>query len=262
MKITILYSGGIDSLGLLTYARHSLQQKPRCLFFDIGQPYLDKEVQALSPEVERRRVDWLRGEEGSSKGSPSGDIYIPGRNLVLLSLAASITLPDEIWLGALAGETHARASDKNFEFLQKAQDVMRYALRDFCPGVTVRFPFAELGWNKLQVVRYMLDAGVLPERITSTSSCLSGGTGKCGRCVVCLRRWGIFTQLGLSEDYECDPPTSAENYAIIVEMLRAGSYYDEFRREEVLPAVEAARPKLYSVASADAAALPVAPGQV
>jgi 7-cyano-7-deazaguanine synthase in queuosine biosynthesis len=237
-NITILYSGGLDSFALWHLARcEHKDANVRCLFFDIGQPYIEKEKAALPNYVEVRKVDWLSIDDNTQgKDNPSGSIYVPGRNLVLLTLASAITLPDELWLGALAGEVHDRASDKNYQFLDKAQTVIEYALRDFCPDIKLRFPFADRGWNKLHVVQWLLSNGVHPSAITATSSCLSGCQGNCGDCVVCLRRWGIFTQLGLSETYNIHPLESTSNRKVLREML-VGSYYDEFRKDEVLPAL-------------------------
>jgi hypothetical protein len=85
-------------------------------------------------------------------------------------------------------------------------------------------------------VKWALKSGLSKEELLATSSCLSGEPGNCGHCVVCLRRWGIFTQLGIREEYNRDPLSCEENRAIIDEMLY-GNHYDESRKEEILPAL-------------------------
>lgn len=246
MKITILYSGGLDSLIMKRFAEVNYAEATvTCLWFDLGQPYNYKERAVLPAFVECRTIEWLQKEGGSvlgkdeGTGNKSGDIYIPGRNAALTTLAACITLPDQIWIGALLGETHDRATDKNQKFLDLTSESLSVVLGPFKPtGIGVRFPLAEAGLNKLTAVQWALENGVSQDVLLGTSSCLSGELGNCGKCVVCLRRCGIFSQLGITEKYNVDPWSVPDNKKIVAEMLKGnGSYYDEHRRSEVLPAV-------------------------
>lgn len=239
MKIAILFSGGLDSLIMKRWAEVKYPNaEVVCVFYDIGQEYLEKELAALPDYVIQRKLDWLGGSSGESKeGSSSGNIYIPGRNLVLATNVACAFLPDQIWMGALLGETHDTATDKNWTFLSMASETLSYVLSPFKPsGVTVHFPLAEGGLNKLTATQWALENGVSKEAIVNSSSCLSGEAGKCGHCVVCFRRWGIFKQLGLHEDYNVHPLSVEANQKIIEEM-RNGDYYDEHRKMEILPAL-------------------------
>lgn len=252
-KIVILYSGGLDSLIMDTLAKHEGHEITR-VFFNIGQPNLEKELRALEistnagRDVRRRNVDWLGLANGpmGKAGSASGNIYIPGRNLVLASLAACIYLPDEIWLGALHGETHAGATDKNYPFRNHATDILSYTLSPFkSDGVKLVYPLAERGWNKLDAARWALtEGGLSPKDLTDSSSCLNAGEHwrKCGECVVCLRRWGLFTILGkelnvsFDETFDHHPLTCPDNRVALRQML-TGDYYDEARMAEVVPAL-------------------------
>lgn len=253
MNITILYSGGLDSFIMNHYAKVAYPSADvRCLWFDIGQPYNAKEEAALPKFVEKRKLEWLRrldaqgnwvgeaaGEQG--KGNETGQIYIPGRNAVLITQAACLTLADEIWLGALLGEIHQGATDKNFTFLRYMEDMLSYTLSPFrkVGRTRVRYPLASAGFSKLTSVQWALSHGVTREELMATSSCLSGESGNCGHCIVCFRRWGIFKQCGFSEPYNVDPLTVTENKKIVLEMLKGdASYYDKFRRDEILPALD------------------------
>lgn len=258
-NITILYSGGLDSR-IMYHMAQVLRPEDniRCIWFDIGQPYNEKEFRALPSFVEVRKLEWLRsldsngqwidspeGELGiKGKGNETGQIYIPGRNAVLITQAACLTLADEVWLGALLGEVHDKATDKNYTFREKIQDLLSYTLSPFRegkPSIKVRYPLAEFGLNKLTSVKWALDNNLPKEDILKTSSCLSAEPGNCGHCVVCFRRWGIFKQLGFSEPYNVDPLAVEANRSILREMLKGGeSYYDEHRRSEILPAVDSA----------------------
>ena len=241
MKIVILFSGGLDSLIMKRYAEVIYPDaEALCVFYDIGQEYLEKEKAALPSYVIQRKLDWLgAGLTAQAKeGSTSGGIYIPGRNLVLATLVACADLPDQIWMGALLGETVPHGTDKNWEFLQRTNDTLKYVLSPFHKeGPKVRFPLAEAGFNKMTATAWALENGVPEQAIIDSSSCLSGEDGKCGHCVVCFRRWGIFTQLGLKEEYNVDPLSVKANQDIIYEMLY-GDYYDEHRKVEILPALD------------------------
>jgi len=240
--VCLLYSGGLDSFLLYKWGK-AQGCEITCVFFDIGQPNVVKELAAikvLGIAAEYRRIEWLQGLPlFSNPSSLSGNIMIPGRNLVLCALAASIYLPNEIWLGALAGETHDRAHDKNYRFLEQTNDLFDYVFSTYGHQPRLVFPFADLGWSKLDVVRELMQAGIVTaDEVMTTSSCLLAGEQKnCGECVVCLRRWGIFTQLGFEESYAVSPLASKENRRIVYEMLRPSSHYDDKRKAEVLPAV-------------------------
>ena len=239
MKIAILYSGGLDSRIMLQYARcHYPKSEVKCLWYAIGQDYEAKERAALPDFVEQRTLTWLDESHRpvGKPDSPSGNIFIPGRNLALICAAACSELPDQVWLGALKGETTEQSTDKNYQFLEKINPVLSYVLGPFKKKVIARFPLADEGMSKLDAVKWALKSGLSKEELLATSSCLSGEPGNCGHCVVCLRRWGIFTQLGIREEYNRDPLSCEENRAIIDEMLY-GNHYAESRKEEILPAL-------------------------
>lgn len=256
-RIAILYSGGLDSRIMQHMAEiERPNEYTKCVWFDIGQPYNEKEFNALPDFVEKRKLEWLQRLDSDGqwmpnkgndtgikgKGNETGQIYIPGRNAVLITQIACLTLADEVWLGALLGETHDKATDKNDTFREKIQDMLSYVLAPFREGkppVKVRYPLAEAGFNKLTSVKWAIDTGLSISEVLKTSSCLSGEPGNCGKCVVCFRRWGIFTQLGFSENYNVDPLTVPENMAIVKEMLKGDdSYYDHHRRSEIIPALQ------------------------
>lgn len=239
MKITILYSGGLDSLIMKRYAELMYPQaEVNCVWFALGQEYEDKERRALPAFVEQSTLDLVRHTVMAKEGSESGQIYIPGRNLVLAVTAACKYLPDQIWLGALQGEVHDGATDKNWEFAERTNKLLEYVLAPFSVAPKVVFPLAEAGLSKLTAVEWALHSGISKEQILSTSSCLSGEDGNCGKCVVCFRRYCIFKQLGLEgEKYNVDPLTVSANKRIVKEMM-FGKYYDDYRKEEILPALD------------------------
>lgn len=244
-KIVICFSGGLDSFLLYKLYTHQYSEyECKCIFYDIGQPYLDKEIQSIKKSaipVEIRKIDWLNNQSKmiSKNGSLSGDIIIPGRNAVLATLAACQEQPDEIWMGALQGEIHDKSTDKNYEFIDRWNYLMQYVLQI---NVKLRFPFADMGFGKYEMIEWALQNNfVTKEQLLQTSSCLSGESGKCGKCIVCLRRWGIFNQFGFDEQYNIFPLNVPENLKVIKEMIQGEMglkcHYDEFRRREIIPSV-------------------------
>jgi 7-cyano-7-deazaguanine synthase in queuosine biosynthesis len=239
MKILILYSGGLDSYVMNEYAKRKYSNDEIIkVWFDIGQEYNYKERKVLTKDVDIRKIDWIKNEKNyhSKNGNDSGNIFIPGRNAVLILLACSIYQPDEIWLGSMKGEDHKTATDKNEKFRKKINKLIKYVYSPFKTCV-VRFPFVEKGWGKFEVVKWALENGIKKQELLETSSCLSGEKGNCGECVVCIRRWGIFGQLGFEEKYNVNPLKSKIAIKHILSVLN-NNHYDKYRKNEIIPFLE------------------------
>lgn len=237
-KIVVLHSGGLDS----TFMYHLAKQEGEAIpvYFDIGHEYAWKEKAVLPPETHIHDMTWFQAKGVGKEGNAMKNIFIPGRNMVFATLAASKYLPDEVWLGALMGEIHEGVTDKNETFRAKQNDLLDYVLSPF-GKVKLVHPFVERQWGKYELTKWAVENG-MQDQVLRSSSCLSGEAGNCGHCGVCLRRAGIFHQLGLSEKYNQDPWTSPDTIPMIVEMLIAeknqdNSHYDEYRRREIVPAV-------------------------
>jgi 7-cyano-7-deazaguanine synthase in queuosine biosynthesis len=251
MKLVILYSGGLDSFIMkrLAHSRYP-DVDPILVHFDIGQDYSEKERVAIEDsgyDVDIRKVEWLsKGEELSGKQeNNSGNIFIPGRNMILSSLAASIYSPDEVWMGGLKGEDHKRATDKNKTFIDKSNDLWSYVYSPFDTVPRLVFPLIQEGWGKFEAVEWIYKNGLATaEELLATSSCLADTVEKnCGHCVVCCRRKYIFMQLGIHEEYEKDPLTGEANLKMCIEMLNTKEgdvdiHYDEYRMREIIPGLK------------------------
>jgi len=240
MKILILYSGGLDSFVMKKLAETKYPDAEiEYVWYDIGQGYNYKEQRALPGFVDKKKVDWLTPNQKlvAKSDSKSGSIIIPGRNAVLAILGASQYLPDEIWMGALLGETHKGSTDKNYVFLKHMNEMLAYVYSPFKKNITLKFPLADEGFGKFESVQWAYKHGATIEELIGTSSCLSSEEGNCGHCVVCCRRWGIFSQLGFTEEYNIHPMKVKSNLEMVIEMLK-GTHYDEYRKREILPAVK------------------------
>lgn len=238
-KIVVLHSGGLDSTIMFELAKKESDNVVG-VYFDIGHEYAWKEKEALPKDVIVHDMQWFQAEGRGKEGNGMNNIFIPGRNMMFATLAACKYVPDEIWLGALMGEIHPHATDKNEEYRNRQNRLLGYVLSPF-GQVRLVYPFVERNWGKYELTKWGVENG-MKEMILTSSSCMSGEKGACGRCGVCVRRAGIFKQLGLSEDYVVDPWTAPETSRmlsdiIIAELENDNFHYDEFRRREIIPVI-------------------------
>lgn len=239
MKICILYSGGLDSFLMYQYAKvYYPDTEIKLVWFNIGQPNGLKELEAVfkAPKpVDIKSVDWDSQPVGKSGNYAqySSSIWIPGRNLVLAVLASAIYLPDEIWLGAMDGEAHQNATDKNEKFTELLNELMAYVYNIYGYNIKLRMPFVEQKMSKLEATKWALENGVSVEEIKQTQSCLSDTEHNCGTCIVCIRRWGIFGQLGFSEEYETNILSDKNNIMYLIDLNNG--IKGEKRKQEVIP---------------------------
>lgn len=243
-KITILYSGGLDSYIMYHYAKiNEPNAEVNCIYWDHGQPVAEREIAGLPDFVEVRKVDWLGKDKTpiAQPGRREGAIMIPGRNLVFGVLIACQELPDEIWMGALHGETHAKGTDKNYLFLDHLNATINYVVGPFRNNkyMKARFPLAEAGLDKLGEVKWALDNGLTPEMLMNTRSCHDGSTNKCGNCIQCIKRWAVFGECGFEETYDIHPLKSEFGRKFVYDMANCAlgndDYYDYDTRAEMMP---------------------------
>jgi len=211
MKIVIAYSSGLDSRIMLHYAQVKYPEAEiKCIYYAHGAESEEHELSLLPDFVEVRRIDWLgdKLKPVAKKEDPfAGAIYIPGRNLVIATLAACQELPDEVWMGTLWDEVNPKGTDKNDVFRYSASSAISYALSPFIDSMVIRFPFAEEKWTKVDTVKWALENGLSKEEILATTSCWHREHGKkpCGRCKQCFKRQLVFRINGIREECELDP---------------------------------------------------------
>lgn len=227
MKIVIAYSSGLDSRIMLHYAQKKYPDAEiKCIYYAHGADSEEQELSLLPEFVEVRRIDWLNDKirPVAKKEDPfAGAIYIPGRNLVIATLAACQELADEVWMGTLYDEVNPKGTDKNDMFRYSASAAISYALSPFIDGVTVRFPFAEERWTKADAVQWALNNGMSKQEILDTTSCWHRVKGEkpCGRCKQCFKRQLVFRLNGLEEECKEDPLDSDFGFDLAYGYLRA-----------------------------------------
>lgn len=210
MKITILYSGGLDSRILYHFAKISNPDAEiTCVYYKHGAESEPAELASLPDFVQVRTIEWLSDkiQPLAKESDPFATaVYIPGRNLVFACLAASQELSDEIWMGTQFDEDNESATDKNEFFRSKTSELLTYVLSPFKKSVILRFPFVEERFTKMDAVKWALTNGLSEEELKRTTSCWHNKNGlQCGQCKQCLKRFLIFSLNDIEEDYIIHP---------------------------------------------------------
>lgn len=211
----VLLSGGMDSSTLLHYVAKRLERTPvYALSFFYGQRHAKEldcaRAQAESVGVAEHRVvdlsflgDVLKGATALVDGLDVPDLealdqdqldqpptYVPNRNMMLLSIAASYAEAQgapTVFYGAQALDEYGYW-DCTTDFVERLNHTL--ALNRRTP-VTVEAPFAAM--KKAESLRIGLELGV---DYSQTWSCYRGGDAACGTCPTCVERLNAFREAG------------------------------------------------------------------
>ena len=222
MKAIVLSSGGVDSTTCLAVAvdKHGADNVISLSVY-YGQKH-NKELEAaravadyykvrhieldLKPIFEDSNCSLLMqndteipkesyAEQLNKSGGEPVSTYVPFRNGLFLSVAASIAISNgckEIYYGAhaddAAGNAYPDCSDEFTNAMRKAIN-----LGSGC-GLTIKAPF--VNHNKAEVVKRGLELNVPYEL---TWSCYEGGDKPCGKCGTCIDRQKAFEANGVKD---------------------------------------------------------------
>src|SRR5262245_21795465 len=208
----VLFSGGLDSAVLLAdeaaqgatiqpvYVSAGLawEQAERAIVARLlGAPPLAGRVRPLvTLSVDMRDVyeasHWAMTGQPPSYHTPDEDVYLPGRNVILLGkagvFAASAGL-SRIVLGTLA---HNPFPDATPEFRSAMARALSLGLAH---DLEIDAPYA--GTSKAEVVRRGAALGVPFELTLSCMSPVDGG--HCGTCSKCRERHDAFVEVGVDD---------------------------------------------------------------
>jgi len=207
----VLCSGGLDSVVLLAwaaggapvhpvYVRAGLAWEPQELLA-LGQildapplagrvrplTLLDLDVRDLYPPGH-----WAVRGQPPAYDTPDEDVFLPGRNVLLLAKAAVLAISRGVGtlaIGPLAGNPFPDATPEFFDAMGRALSL------GLAHGVQVVAPFAML--HKADVIRVGAALGVPLER---TLSCMNPRDGMhCGLCSKCRERRDAFAEAGIED---------------------------------------------------------------
>lgn len=213
-KAVVLLSGGIDSAVTLYLARKK-GFRPFALIFDYGQrhrkeitrakiiakkagcPYkvvkLSFPRKASSLLDTARKIPVDRSLKEIKSGIPS--TYVPGRNLVFLSIATSFAESMNaraIFIGAHTQDFSGYPDCRKTFF----DAFKRTMIRGTKEGKAIKIFTPLLDKGKKEIVKTGLRLKV---PFGLTWSCYKGGERPCGRCDSCLFRQKAFKELGIKD---------------------------------------------------------------
>lgn len=216
-KAVVILSGGLDSTTCMGIARdQGYELYP--ITFDYGQRHrieLDnaRKVAEFYGTGERHKVirlDFLREFGGSALTDDNIGVptemddsvipvtYVPGRNLLFLSIATSyaeVKGAEAIFIGVNALD-YSGYPDCRPEFIAKVEEVIRYATKVGVEGKPIRIETPLIHWTKADIIKEGMRLGV-PYALTT--SCYNGEEEACGECDSCRLRLKGFADAGLTD---------------------------------------------------------------
>lgn len=211
LKALVLLSGGLDSTTVLS---HALSQgyEVSCLSFDYGQRH-SIELESSRKIAEKMKVERkvfsldLRQFGGSSLTSDMDveegkfgreevpNTYVPGRNIIFLSIAgaiADIKKCEAIMIGVNAVD-YSGYPDCRPEFISSMEKSLRIGLA-FSSTLKIDAPLQTM--SKAEIIKYGMQLGTPYEL---THSCYLGNEEACGKCDSCLLRLKGFMEAGYED---------------------------------------------------------------
>jgi 7-cyano-7-deazaguanine synthase len=202
----VLLSGGLDSAVLLAHAASTAIVQP--IYVRAGLAWETEELamveRLLTALRVRTRVEplvtltvdmrdvyppthWAVRGEAPAFDTPDEDVYLDGRNIVLLSKSAVFMARAgiaRVLIGPLAGNPFPDATPAFFDLMARA------LAEGLATSIVIEAPFASM--HKADVIRIGVQLGVPLEL---TLSCMQPVDGMhCGRCSKCRERRDAFAE--------------------------------------------------------------------
>lgn len=209
-KCVVLLSGGLDSATTLFYCR-AQGFDTHCLIFDYGQRHAKEILQAVklarytqsAYQIIKIRLPWggsalldKKAALPKNRNDMSSDIpvtYVPGRNIIFLSFAASFAETvgaTAIFIGANAVD-YSGYPDCRPEFYEAFALALKRGLKTGVGGKPIKIYTPLIRKTKAQIIRLGQKLKVPYEL---TWSCYAGGKKPCGVCDSCLIRAKGFAE--------------------------------------------------------------------
>jgi 7-cyano-7-deazaguanine synthase len=211
METAVLLSAGLDSAVLAASEARTSRVHP--IYVAAGLAWEPAELRALerllaAPPYAGRLAPlahlhftvhdlypashWALRGEAPGFDTPDEDVYLTGRNVVLLSKAAIYCAQhsiSRIAIGPLAGNPFPDATHEFFQAMARALSL------GLAHELEVAAPFVEM--TKAGVIRLGIELGV---PLALTLSCMSPRDGlHCGQCSKCRERRDAFREAGVED---------------------------------------------------------------
>lgn len=216
-RAVVLVSGGLDSSIVLHLAARECREL-HTLAFRYGQMHT-RELECASWQSEsvsaasHRVIDLALGDWGGSsltdRSIPieAGDLtrvetpntYVPARNMVFLSVAASFAEAigaEAIYLGVSQADYSGYVDCRREFLVAMSRAINAGTERKTIDGRSIRLiaPFLEM--RKADEIQIAQQLGV---DLSHTWSCYAGGDTPCGACDSCLLRARAFAEAGVAD---------------------------------------------------------------
>ena len=201
-RTLVLLSGGLDSAVAAEYLRDKGYEIIAGLFINRGQSNYRNEKRAvlriskyLNMKVYFAQFSLLHLEEILSHEMRM-KVGIPGRNLILASMALSYMYALSCEVLALGNTASDVFPDSNKEFRAKFTETAIYALDK---KIKVIAPLADLErWDKARSISFAERIGQY-NLLELTWSCWKAGKMHCGTCAACIQRKEAFAAAELRD---------------------------------------------------------------
>lgn len=209
--VAVMFSAGLDSAVLLAQALQTRRAQPLYVHAGLAweaaeaaavrrllaaPPYDGRVEPAVTLAVDMRDVyagaHWAVRGEAPGFDTPDQDVYLEGRNIVLLAKASVFMARagiSRVLLGPLAGNPFPDATPQFFDAMGRALGL------GLGRAIRIETPLASL--HKMDVIRLGAGLGVPFEL---TLSCMQPLDGlHCGRCSKCRERRDGFIEAGIPD---------------------------------------------------------------
>ena len=221
----VLCSGGLDSIVLLAWAAQQAPAQP--VYVRCGLAWEAQELEVLhraaqsSARVRPLAIldfgvrdlyppsHWALRGVPPAYDTPDSDVYLPGRNILLLSKAGIFAASrgiGRIVIGPLAGNPFPDATPDFFRAMSAALGL------GLATTLGIDAPFATL--HKADVIRLGVALGV---PLGATLSCMNPReTVHCGLCSKCRERRDAFAEAGIGDPtrYRAPSPRTSSAHSI------------------------------------------------
>ncbi len=217
MKAVVLLSGGLDSSTVLYLAKRD-GMEVHALSFDYGQLHA-RELESAKKIAQKCGVashqivslklsDWggsaltdrnIPVKDGNVDNTGIPDTYVPARNMVFLSVAASMAEAigaRHIYIGVSEVDYSGYVDCRQvfIDAMQKAINLGTVMGAERGETIELHAPFVNM--TKADEIRLGLELGV---DYSDTWSCYRGGLHPCGTCDSCLLRARAFAEVGVKD---------------------------------------------------------------
>ena len=202
-KVILLASGGLDSTTMaywllnkgieliplfINYGQHCVETEYNTLLDVLPESSIDNiETINIADIYKYSKSNFINEADLWQDEITADDLYIPYRNILILTVAASFAQSmgvREVY-SAFINSNHAKEIDCSKEFFTKIEKML-----DDYGSVSIKMPFSEM--SKLEVARIGIE---IKAPIGKTFSCQASSKIPCGACPNCVDRLEAIANL-------------------------------------------------------------------